>query len=407
MTDRKTDAKERLGTLLGRLRRRAHRAVAVGVGLAVAAAGLGYGAVVGVRALRTPQGGAPATSPTVAPAVRPTASSPIPTPPSEVPVPAPPRSGRVRLVTRLEGPVTAVAAGDRAVYALYAPNPVAGQPQVVARLGLRTGTVTRSVPLQGAWRLALAAGWLWVSGGGSSTTQAGMRSLYRLDPATLAVRGRVRLPLAPAALAVSRAGLWVGAGKRLYRLDPWDGRVLARVTLGGEAGELAADPTGHLLYVATSVPGEATPLPITERDAATGALLATSAPLSGLAVNRLAATARGVWVSIATGLLAGVVLLQARDLRQAALFSPRGGEAGSNATGADVARGVLWVVDGMAGRIFCADPATGKLRAEVPVPQALAGGGWGFSNVVAGGAAWYLGTAAGIAQITPGPRCRP
>jgi hypothetical protein len=66
MTDRKADANRLPGTLLGRLLRRVHWAVAIGVGpTVVAAAGLGYGAVVGVRGSRAAEGGVPVTSPTV------------------------------------------------------------------------------------------------------------------------------------------------------------------------------------------------------------------------------------------------------------------------------------------------------------------------------------------------------
>lgn len=327
-----------------------------------------------------------AASPSASPSTRPTA------------VPSPGPKG-VRLVVSLGSPVVAVTTGDDAVYAIYLPSPNGNQ-QVVIRLDPRTGGTTMSPSFPGAGNgdgLAFLGGSVWATGGIPST--AGRAFLYQLDAATLAVIDHIDLPGPPSTIAAGPAGLWVGAGRFLILLDPSDGRVLRSLQVKGEVGHLAVDPTGRLLYVSTHLPADLTPLAITERDATSGAVLVSVPGPIGLAVNRLSATTTGVWVSYATGTLGSVVLLRASDLHLVASFRGGGGEAGSNDVSAEVAGGILWVPNALGG-VWCADPATGRLRG-----REMFGERGGLDHEVAVPPFIYAGAYKGLVRITPSPSC--
>jgi hypothetical protein len=70
----------------------------------------------------------------------------------------------------------------------------------------------------------------------------------------------------------------------------------------------------------------------------------------------------------------------------------------SNTVHALVSGGALWIVDGMAQQLICADPASGATRASTAetLPSAFAAD--------AGGA--YLGDNTGVAALQPPASCR-
>jgi outer membrane protein assembly factor BamB len=118
-------------------------------------------------------------------------------------------------------------------------------------------------------------------------------------------------------------------------------------------------------------------------------------------MNSLAATPEGVWAAAATGMLGGVDLLARSDLRRTLGARP----GGTNSIRVDLAEGILWISDGMTGRLRCMDPSTGKTRTWVP-RVGTPPDSYGSGNVVAEGSAIYAGTNNGrLVRIDPGPAC--
>src|SRR5207245_9324233 len=75
----------------------------------------------------------------------------------------------------------------------------------------------------------------------------------------------------------------------------------------------------------------------------------------------VAGAAGGVWLSAATGMQGAIEHLRAVGLGP--LPIPGGGHRYTNGIRVDVGGGVLWLVDG-AGRLDCADPVSGVIRAS-------------------------------------------
>jgi len=112
---------------------------------------------------------------------------------------------------------------------------------------------------------------------------------------------------------------WIGAGSDLVEVNPAAGAVLRRVPAGARVTSLSVSPDGKLLYAAvnrTSINPVADPAAaITERHAATGAVIATSGMFSTDGVD-LHAVAGAVWASYRTGMAGGAELLDAAGLRR-------------------------------------------------------------------------------------------
>jgi sugar lactone lactonase YvrE len=363
--------------------------VTTAVIVCVALGGIGYGAFAGVHSLTT----------TEVPASPKPSTSPVPSPTETSTAPAPIDIKGVELILPLDGPVYDVALGSGVLYAAYVPPGVPRE--VIARLDGRTGSILKSPPVGSRVRMALAGRWLWVTHG--KGTDSGNRLLERRDPGTLAFNSTIRLPESPSDLVAAPSGLWVSSGTSVYLLDPSDGAVLRSVQLDGDAGALSVDPDGKLLYVATSVPGNIDPRSLYELEAATGAVRAKVAGPEGVAVTGVSATADGVWVTVATGLMGHVELRSSTDLRLLATYEGHRGAPVTNTIGAGVAGRVLWVTDGMIGVVACADPGTGRLR-DVVIPQSA--GILGFGNVVPSGSDALVGTDRGVVRITPSAKCR-
>ncbi|HEY3208226.1 MAG TPA: hypothetical protein VGL18_00300 [Actinomycetota bacterium] len=274
----------------------------------------------------------------------------------------------------------------------------------MARFDPRTGTAMFGPVIKGAHDLAVAGGWLWVSGGGVlDYGQPATRFLYRLDPATLQVLQRLALPEPPNPLAPTPAGMWVGASEALYLIDPATGHIDRTISLKMAVGQISIDEQDGILYDSTHPPGDATIQAIEERDPATGALrLRSNVERGALAMNSLAAVPDGVWAAYATGMMGSVDLFDASNLHRLAVWN--GAEmTGTNGIRADLADGILWVSDAMTGALACADPATGAFRALVPRSSVSQ---YGTSNVVAVGSAVYTGTLNnGLVRVDPGSRC--
>src|SRR6266508_255411 len=375
--------------------------VATGLAVCLVAAGIGFGAFAGVRAIRsTVVPASPTASVSLSPSLSHTAPvSPTPAP-SESPSLAPLDVKGVKLVLPLDGSVGDVRVGDGALYAVYTPMDD-GDHQVIARMDLRTGAVVESASLSPGVRLALTGGYLWITQWNASNPD--VRVMDRLDPGTLAGLGSVPVPGSPSQLVPAPTGLWVGSGTRVYLLDPSDGHVIRSAKLDGQAGAMSVDPQGRLLYVSTSVPGNIDPRSLYELDAATGAVRAKVSGPVGLLVSGVSATANGVWVAVATGLMCHVELHSSTDLRLVANFGEHRGAPVTNSINAAVADDILWVTDSMIGVVACADPRSGRLRSIV-IPQSDSGI-ISFGSAVSAGSDVYLGIDRGVIRITPSAGC--
>jgi len=344
--------------------------------------------------------------------VRVSASPTVKLSPQATPTPTPSPAPTGSWVTqRLSiGSVTAMALDSSAVFALYAPGPVNGRsvPTRLARIDRSSGAfVTADVP-PGAMQMARAGSALWIAPGGESFG-TGANVLTLVDSVILKLKGQVQLPARSGTntffgpqLAGTASLLWLGYGNRVYRLNPQTGSTILGQSLPGTATSLSIDPSGHRLYVGVEVtPTSSGQDQAVELDALTGARLA-SAETGGIGLGgpHVAAAADGVWVSYATGMMGAVEHRSATSLAALPIAGLNPNDnvlRGTNGIGAFVGGGTLWLIDGMAERVTCADPASGALRASAQetFPSAFV--------VDSSGA--YLGDGGGVATLQPDPSC--
>ncbi|MDQ6711274.1 MAG: hypothetical protein M3Z11_12070 [Candidatus Dormibacteraeota bacterium] len=350
-------------------------------------------AVVGVRMFRDTRSQVRvAITPTVTavPSATPSAT-PAPTP---TPTPAP-TPGPNWVTQRFEvGAPTAMVLDPSAVFALV--------PNKVARIDRTTSAVTTGTTQPNATGIARTGAGVWIAAGpGTAPAAANSQWLTLIDPTTLQLIQQVHLPGQPGSdlnvgpeLAGNSSLLWLAYGSGIYRLDPNNGATLLSKTIPGTAVSMSLDTSGTRLYVGVEVPPGPTGQDLVmEFDASTGAAIASAKTGGGgLRGPHVAAAADGVWVGFATGTQGAVEHRSAATL--AVIGSPI---RTSNTIHAVVGAGALWLVDGMAQQLTCADSATGAIRASSPETEPAA-----FA-VDTNGA--YLGDAAGVAAMQPPAAC--
>jgi YVTN family beta-propeller protein len=128
-----------------------------------------------------------------------------------------------------EGPVSAIASGEGALWALtgYENN-------TVERINASTSAIAQSIPLgrvgetTGGYGARIAAG----AGGVWTVAYAGT-TLWKIDPATGRFIGSVRLGRTPHGVATGNGAVWVVAGDGiLFRIDPALDKVDETIPLG-------------------------------------------------------------------------------------------------------------------------------------------------------------------------------
>lgn len=254
----------------------------------------------------------------------------------------------------------------------------------LARVDAATGAIvaTNTFSLGAIGAPLAAAGSLWLTGSFS-----GHAMLLRLDPRTLMVTGELTIaPVNSGAgqshIAYAGGSIWVDGSDELVRVSP--ATVAAELTIplpGADTSDIGGSPDGGTLIVSEADSGDGT---IQRRDPVTGALLASHpmlgviAPLIGGGVS-----AAGAWVSEPTGMLGYIERFSAASLTPQARTQVNG----SNGLHADVWGGVLWVRNQAAGpaQNYCADPATGRRRATLPLPDL----GQDYLMAVTGGRIYY------------------
>jgi len=346
--------------------------------------------VVGVRTLRENRNQVQVTtSPTASASASATASA------TATPTPAP--SPAANWVTQRFplGSVSTLTLDRAAVYALT--------PSKVTRIDRSSGAITSAATQANASGIAVTGAGLWIAAGpGIAPAPPNLQSLSLFDPVTLQVTRQAQLPGQPGSetnigpqLAGDATLLWLGYGHGVYRLDPQTGSVLASQAIPGTAVSISLDPAGQRLYVGLEASSNSSGQDrVLEFDGSTGTTI-VSAQTGGRGLNgpRVAAVAGGVWIAYATGTRGSV------EHRNAISLALVGNSIGtSNTIRPFVGNGALWLVDGMAQLLTCADPNTGATRASSPEtqPQVFA--------VDAGGA--YLGDSSGVTAMQPPAACR-
>ena len=331
--------------------------------------------------------------------------SPVPAPSpssSATASPSPSPSATANWVTRhiAVGQVQAMSLDVAAIFALYDPYPVTGGIRV-ARVDRSTGAVTTAGPFPHAWQMARVTAGLWI-GAGADPAGADTQWLTLVDPVTLKVKQRVRLPGEPTLgtysmpqLAGTSDLLWSAYGNSLYRLDATTGRILSSQTLPGTASSVSIDISSYRLYVGVNpTTPQSDQAMVIELDAGTGAHLA-SAPTGGAGLGgpQVAAAPDGVWIAYATGMMGAVEHRTALDLT----LLPEPPAQHANGIHVVLGGGTLWLVDSMAQRVACADLRTGAIVASVDATN--------VTVLVADANGSYLGDREGVGFLRPDPPC--
>jgi DNA-binding beta-propeller fold protein YncE len=253
----------------------------------------------------------------------------------------------------------------------------------LARVDAVTGAVVATNTFSPGWIGAplAAAGSLWLTGSFS-----GHAMLLRLDARTLMVTGELTIApvnsdAAQSHIAYAGGSIWVDGSDQLVRVSPATVAVELTIPLpSADTSDVGASPDGGTLIVSESDGGDGT---IQRRDPATGTLLASHPMLGVIAPLIGGVSAAGAWVSEPTGMLGYI------ERFSAASMTPQAGTkvGGANGIHADVWSGVLWVRDqaGGAAQNYCADPATGRRRATLPLPDL----GQDYLMAVTGGRIYY------------------
>jgi len=216
-----------------------------------------------------------------------------------------------------------------------------------------------------------AAGWLWVTDDPASVDD--LLLLLRLDPRTLMVTGELSVGSHPTGnvgtgghIAFAGGAIWVDGAGQLVRVSP--ATVSAELTIpqpGADSAEVAASPDGGTLIVSEADAGVGA---IQRRDPVTGALLASHPMLGTFApVIDDGVSGDGIWVREPTGMLGYIERFQTATVTPQAATRVEG----TNGIAATVWDGVLWVSNEAGGpaRNYCADPATGRRLATLPLPN--------------------------------------
>ena len=249
-----------------------------------------------------------------------------------------------------------VTAGTRALYAL-------GVGTSLLRVQIDPLAVTAKTSLSGfpasPFDVNVAAfglGSLWAAAG----------DLVRLNPKTLTVTARFTLPEPALVVIVAGDKIWVGTPTSLLAVDPVTGAVVRRDPLGYRPAALAVSPDGRTLCVLGDRQGATNPDAVLSNfNSSTGVPLGERTLGSGTAVNGLAATKGGAWVSLMVihkTPTATITLYKGTNLaRGAQIHLPTQGAA----TVAYVANHVLWFIDGRGTtKTKCASPTSGRIRAK-------------------------------------------
>ena len=202
-------------------------------------------------------------------------------------------------------------------------------------------------------RLAVGPHKVWVTSARDGTLSA-------VDSEILDVRARTRLGRGISGVAIGAGSVWVSNPRtgEVLRTDA-DGRVIARVGLGGRPGALAF--AGGRLWVADEAGRGVSAIDAATNRPAVRWIAPHSAPL------RLAAGAGAVWVSSAS---AGVV----RRIDPVSATTAPPIRVGRGPAGITVGGGAIWVANSRSGTVTRVDPSLRAILGD-PIPVGARPGG--------------------------------
>lgn len=226
----------------------------------------------------------------------------------------------------------------------------------LAELDLSTGRVGTTLPLRAGEELdALDA-----TNGSLYVTESGPRTeLLQLSPRTLSVTSIRTLPVGAVHLAVAGGSLWLAGGDELVRFSLPDLGTESTVPLpGAVSSDVAASSDGSVLVASDAdASGRGS---VQVRDPRTGAVIRTSAPLTGIASPTLGTvTTRSVWLSESTGMLGYAEELDLATLRPA----PASVVHSTNGISFQLGDGLGWISTPVDDEIACVNLSTGVVRA--------------------------------------------
>lgn len=239
-------------------------------------------------------------------------------------------------------------------------------PADLIRVNRDTLKVVARVTLPSVTSVAYGDNVLWWATGaplgnaGTTLTPGHGRLLIRVDPTSLKVTGRFKLPGPTELVTVVRGNLWVATPTSLFRVNPASGAIIATVRLGYFPAALAGSHNGAWLYVLGGARPESH-LVMSVFSSVSGRLLG-SRRNPNFSDGPFAVVRGGVWVPVQS------TKTHSTTVR---LFKGRGFAPGSSLskftfdTNAYAGDGILWLVDaGGIGPTVCANPANGIVRAR-------------------------------------------
>lgn len=205
-------------------------------------------------------------------------------------------------------------------------------------------------------------------------------NLTRIGPLALGLSAN-DYPVTPNGPSVAgTTDTWIGAGGNLVEVNLAMGAVLRRVPAGDGVTSISVSPGGKLLYAAVNrtltSPVAEPAAAITERHAATSAVIATTGVRFSTNGADLRAVTGGVWASYRTGMAGDAELLDATRLRQIVSPAKQPGSVWKDLSqgGAIIQGPSVAVLDGYAwlsspAGIACLQAATGRFRGGAPLPN--------------------------------------
>ncbi len=287
-----------------------------------------------------------------------------------------------------------------------------GAPVTVYQYNPTSGQVTKGPSITGfigSPDLTDTGGWVWmVVGVGDDVV------VEQLDPASLGVHRTESLlvkdnldgepQINPVLTATVDGPLWVAGGEDLWALNPSTGAVETEFDTGNWIGSMSTDPAGGLLY--TGGLASAGGMIVKQYNARTGEELQNAYEPEYLAqaisVDTVAATTRGVWISVRYGMAGPAFELSSLNLSMIAPPPQQGFGTFDQFMGvaSSVSEGTLWLSNqgGQTSTLVCADPTTGAVRARDVTPAFV----FGYATRQE----FYAATASGqVVVITPPAKC--
>jgi len=273
------------------------------------------------------------------------------------------------------------------------------------RVDRKSLTVAASTRLPNVTSVAYGDEALWWATGApgppnasNSPTPPQGRMLLKVNPTSLKVLARFRLPGPTLLVTVDQGKVWVATPTALLRLNPDTGAIIAKVDLGLYPVALTPSYNSAWLYVLGYLPGNH--LILADFSADSGRAI-DSRPYPNFSIGPLAVVRSGVWIPVQSTKTQSTT----EQLFKGQHFTPSSSLGGFTFdTEGYVEGNTLWLIDtGGQGPTVCADPVNGSIRARGG-PVGVESGAMAFDA----GSTYLLrniGTNDALLQIDPSSKC--